>query len=102
MRYIWQDLRFAFRTFRKRPGFAFMAILTLSLGVGGATAVFSVVEAVLFRPLPYKEPNRLAAVWLTSVRERSLAKIFATHADYLEFRRNARTLESVSAATWAK
>lgn len=97
----WLDFRFAARTFAKRPGFAAVAALTLALGIGGTTAVFNIVEAVLLRRLPYKDPGRLAAVWITSTRERGLAKIFATHADYVEFRRNARTLESVAAATWA-
>jgi len=51
--------------------------------------------------LPYKDPNQLVAVWSTSTREKDLAKLFATHADYVEFRRNSRTLENVAAATWA-
>jgi len=97
-----QDIRFAVRTFARRPGFAAVAALTLALGIGATTAVFSIVDAVLLRPLPYRAPERLAAVWITSTREQGLAKLFATHADYLEFRLHARTLESVSAATWAK
>jgi predicted permease len=51
--------------------------------------------------LPYRDPGRLAAIWATSTREEGLAKIFANHEDYTEFRRDAKTLESVSAATWA-
>ena len=95
------DIRFAVRTFAKRPGFTAVAAFTLALGIGATTGVFSIVDAVLLRPLPYKDPERLAAVWITSTREKGLAKIFATHADYLEFQRHSRTLESVSAATWA-
>src|ERR1700683_1423258 len=97
----WMDLRFAARTFLKRPGFAVVGALTLALGIGATTAVFSIVDAVLLRPLPYKDPGRLAAVWLTSTREKGLAKIFATYGDFNEFRRNARSLESVTTATWA-
>lgn len=98
---ILQDFGFAARTFAKRPGFAAVAVFTLALGIAAATTVFSIVEAVLLRPLPYHDPGRLAAIWLTSTREKSLAKIFATYADFVEFRRHSRTLENVAAATWA-
>src|SRR5262249_54771271 len=54
-----QDVRFALRLFVKRPGFAVVAIVTLALGVGAATSIFSVVEAVLLRPLPFDDPDRL-------------------------------------------
>jgi putative ABC transport system permease protein len=95
------DLRFALRSIVKRPGFTAVAAFTLALGISAATTVFSIVDAVLLRPLPYNDPGRLAAVWITSTREQNLAKLFATHADYQEFRRHSRTLESVAAATWA-
>ena len=58
-----QDVRFALRLLVKRPGFAAVSILTLALGVGASTSIFSVVEAVLLRPLPYPSPDRLAFVW---------------------------------------
>jgi putative ABC transport system permease protein len=60
---IWADVRFALHQLRKSPGFAVTAILTLALGVGATTAIFSVVKAVLLAPLPYKDAERIVAVW---------------------------------------
>ena len=59
------DLRFALRTLGRRRGFFAVAVTTLALGIGAATSIFSVVDGVLFRPLPFPEPGKLGAVYQT-------------------------------------
>jgi len=95
------DLGYALRMFRRSPGFTLLAVLTLAVGIGSTTAVFSIVEAVLLRPLPYRDVDRLVAVWSGHVREKGLSKIFARYEDFEVWQRHSQAFEQLAAATWA-
>jgi putative ABC transport system permease protein len=89
-----QDLRYGLRMLRRSPGFTFVAVLTLALGIGANTAIFSVVNAVLLRPLPYRDPDRL--VMLNYYRAIMLND-FALAAEFLEWRDQAKSFEQIGA-----
>jgi putative ABC transport system permease protein len=93
-----QDLRFAARMLVKRPGFALTGILTLALGIGANTAVFSVVDGVLLRPLPVREPERLAIVWEHNL-PRGRTHNVVNPANFLAWKERARSFESFTAFT---
>ncbi len=87
------DLRFALRQLRKSPGFTFVAVLTLALGIGANTAIFSVIYAVLLRPLPYPNPDQLAIV---TESDASQPQISVSFPDYLDWKRENTTFEEIA------
>jgi len=90
-----QDLRFAVRSFRRVPGFTSVAAFTLALGIASATSVFSVADAVLLRPLPFPDPDRLVHVWVTEP-DRGERREVVAGATYLDWKRDAHSFEGLA------
>jgi putative ABC transport system permease protein len=89
-----QDLRYTFRTFAKTPVFALTALLTLALGTGVNTAIFSVVNAVVLRPLPFPQPERLVRIW--EMNQKLNIQFFSTSVlNYLSFKEQAKSFEAI-------
>jgi putative ABC transport system permease protein len=91
-----QDLRFAIRSFRRTPGFTFLAAITLALGIGSATSVFSVADAVLLRPLPFPRSDRLVHIWMTRPATNEWHNVVAG-ATYLDWERDAHSFKELAA-----
>ena len=101
MRKLLQDLRFAFRQLRKSPMFAASVIATLALGIGANTAIFSIVDAVLLRPLSYKNSDRLIVVWQTDPIHRGTGAWFDSYREFETWRNSNRSFEKLAALSWA-
>lgn len=95
METLWQDLRHALRALRKSPGFTAVAVLTLGLGIGANTAIFSVVESVLLHPLPYRDPAALVQVWNTYLPQ--FPQVPNSPGDFQDFRRQAASFSEMAA-----
>lgn len=98
---IWADIRFAVRQLRKSPGFALTVVITLTLGIGANTAIFSAVDAVLLRPLPYRHADRLVVVWQTDAAHRATGAWFDSYREFEEWQRGSRSFEHLAALSWA-
>jgi putative ABC transport system permease protein len=94
-----QDLRFGFRQLLGKPGFTAIAILSLALGIGANTAIFSLVDAVLLRPLPFQDPDRLVMVWEDAAKI-GFPRNTPAPANYADWRAQNQVFEDMAALDW--
>ena len=92
---LWQDVRFGFRLLRKSPGFTLAAVAALALGIGANTAVFSIVDSVLIRPLPYSQPERVGVIWENSPAQ-AWERISPSGPEFIEFKRQTTAFDQLA------
>jgi hypothetical protein len=92
----WQDARYGARMLRRNPSYAVMIILTLALGIGANTAVFSVVNSVLLKPSPFKDPNRLVIIWETDNKNRATNSSVSS-SDFIDWKDQTQLFEEIAA-----
>ena len=97
LRYLMNDLRYAFRQLIKSPGFTLVAVITLALGIGANSAIFSVIDAVLLRSLPFPNPDRLTMVWATAPQHPGEDKQVHSYPDFLDLRAQNHTFAALAA-----
>src|SRR5690349_13418536 len=91
---LWKDIRYALRMLIKRPGFTIITVLTLGLGIGASTSIFSVVDAVLLRPLPYPNPQQIVRIWEQALDGHSMN---LAEPNFRDFRAQNDTFASLAA-----
>jgi putative ABC transport system permease protein len=95
---LWQDLRFSARMLAKRPSFSAVAVIALALGIGANTAIFSIVNTVLLRPLPYNEPERLVLIWTKFLPD--LPQNWVSGPEVIDFRERSKSFEEIAVLSW--
>src|SRR5579862_7663803 len=96
MSFIGQDVRYGARLLANGRSFTAIALCTLALGIGAATSIFSVVDAVVFKPLPFRDPNRVVVIWEKNPAL-NLSSMFVAVANYHDWAQRSRTIEAMGA-----
>src|SRR3979490_3567767 len=93
-----QNVKFALRLLRKSPGFAFVAILIMALGIGANTAIFSVVHAVLLEPLPFRDADRLVQVWHTPPQKSfpGMTRFAVSAANFIDWQKQNHVFDQIA------
>ncbi|MGC1912531.1 MAG: ABC transporter permease, partial [Candidatus Acidiferrales bacterium] len=93
-----QDLSYGLRMLRKSPGFTAIAVITLALGIGANTAMFSVVDGVLLASLPYSQPDRLVVIWENNLHFKQT--VWPSYPNFQDWQRSAGSFQQVAALRW--
>src|SRR5262250_24799 len=96
MKTLWQDMRYGLRMLLKKPGFTLTAVITLALGIGATSTIFSFVNGILLRPLPYQDSDRLVMVYETAAKSGG-ASMGISPLNFLDWREQNRSFTSVAA-----
>ena len=95
-----QDFKYGIRMFARKPGFTMIAVIALALGIGANTAIFSIINAVLLRPLPYSDPSKLVMIWQTIPANRmGIDRLPPSVAQFIDWRERSKSFQTMTAIT---